>query len=45
MVFHRGMGIEKLSGLLIDQKLDLLMDYTVFHILDKVKGPVSAGYP
>ncbi|KAF6257530.1 hypothetical protein COO60DRAFT_1701817 [Scenedesmus sp. NREL 46B-D3] len=30
LVFHRGIGTEKLSGLLIDQKLDLLMDYTVF---------------
>lgn len=49
LVFHRGMGMEKLSGLLIDQKLDLLMDYTVFYlldkILDKVKKPVRSTPP
>jgi hypothetical protein len=28
LVFHRGIGSAKVSGLLIDQKLDLLMDYT-----------------
>jgi len=36
-VFHRGVGTAKLSGLLIDAKLDLLMDYTVFYLLDKVR--------
>jgi hypothetical protein len=41
LVFHRGVGTEKLSGLLIDQKLDLLMDYTVFNLLDKVKQPLE----
>jgi hypothetical protein len=28
LVFHRGIGTERVTGLLIDQKLDLLMDYT-----------------
>jgi hypothetical protein len=41
LVFHRGIGTEKLSGLLIDQKLDLLMDYTVFNLLDKVRQPLQ----
>lgn len=27
-MFHRGIGSAKVSGMLIDQKLDLLMDYT-----------------
>lgn len=38
LVFHRGMGTERLKGLLIDQKLDLLMDYTVFHVLEMVSN-------
>jgi hypothetical protein len=41
LVFHRGIGTERVTGLLIDQKLDLLMDYTVFHILDMLKAPFS----
>jgi hypothetical protein len=41
LVFHRGIGTEKLSGLLIDQKLDLLMDYTVFNLLDKLRQPLE----
>jgi hypothetical protein len=41
LVFHRGIGTEKLSGLLIDQKLDLLMDYTVFSLLDKLRQPLQ----
>jgi hypothetical protein len=41
LVFHRGIGTERVTGLLIDQKLDLLMDYTVFHILDMIKAPFS----
>jgi hypothetical protein len=41
LVFHRGIGSEKLSGLLIDQKLDLLMDYTVFNLLDKLRQPLE----
>lgn len=40
-MFHRGIGTERVTGMLIDQKLDLLMDYTVFHILDKIKAPFS----
>lgn len=43
LVFHRGLGLEKISGLLIDQKLDLLMDYTVFSVLNKVKEPVRGS--
>lgn len=39
LVFHRGIGSERVSGMLIDQKLDLLMDYTVFYILDMIKKP------
>lgn len=41
LVFHRGIGTEKLSGLLIDQKLDLLMDYTVFNLIDKMRQPLE----
>eukprot|EP00882_Tetradesmus_deserticola_P018152 GHRQ01019478.1.p1 GENE.GHRQ01019478.1~~GHRQ01019478.1.p1 ORF type:complete len:266 (+),score=104.64 GHRQ01019478.1:211-1008(+) len=41
LVFHRGIGTGKLSGLLIDQKLDLLMDYTVFEALDRLRDPLQ----
>jgi hypothetical protein len=37
LVFHRGVGTQKLSGLLIDQKLDLLMNYTIWHVWDMIK--------
>lgn len=40
-MFHRGIGTERITGMLIDSKLDLLMDYTVFYLLDMIKAPFS----
>lgn len=45
LVFHRGLGTARTTGLLIDQKLDLLMDYTVFHILDMITKPFRKPTP
>jgi hypothetical protein len=36
LVFHRGIGTARLKGLLIEEKLDLLTEYTVMRILDRV---------
>lgn len=44
-MFHRGLGTARTTGLLIDQKLDLLMDYTVFHILDMITKPFRKPTP
>ncbi len=38
LIFVRGTGQQRLSGLLIDQKLDLLMEYTVFWLWDKISA-------
>ncbi|GBF88981.1 aminopeptidase [Raphidocelis subcapitata] len=36
LVFHRGVGTARLKGLLIEEKLDLLTEYTVMRVLDKI---------
>lgn len=45
LVFHRGIGVERLTGRLMAQKLDLLMDYTVFHILGMLTSPFKKKDP
>lgn len=37
LLFHRGIGSQRMSGLLVNQKLDLLMEYTVFWLFDLIK--------
>jgi hypothetical protein len=41
LVFHRGVGVAKQSGLLIPQKLDLLVEYTVLWLVDKLTGGLA----
>jgi hypothetical protein len=41
LVFHRGVGVAKQSGLLIPQKVDLLVEYTVLWLVDLVTGGMT----
>lgn len=41
LVFHRGVGVAKQSGLLIPQKVDLLVEYTVLWLVDKLTGGLT----
>lgn len=43
LIFHRGIGTEQVKGLLIEEKLDLLCEYTVFWLLDYVKKLMGWG--
>jgi hypothetical protein len=42
LVFHRGVGKAHMRGLLINEKLDLLTEYTVMRVLDKVLPYIPA---
>ncbi|KAI8462870.1 MAG: hypothetical protein J3K34DRAFT_527436 [Monoraphidium minutum] len=42
LVFHRGIGSASIKGLLIEEKLDLLCEYTVFRVLNKL-APLLRG--